>query len=166
MTRWYVAYTRPQAELKAAQHLRNQQFTVFLPMCRRQRRHAGRVETVLRPLFPRYLFVWLDLDRHRWRSVNGTRGVLNIVSDGDQPLAVPAGVVEDLQRSALDAGFVPLDALASLERGQPLLVTAGPFAGQTGRYESLTDDQRLVLLLNLLGRSIRLAVPLVDVDAA
>lgn len=166
MIRWYAAYTQPQTEARAAQQLRNQEFSVFVPLCRRLRRHARRTEAVLRPLFPRYLFVAVDPDRQRWRSINGTRGIVHLVCQGDRPAAVPTGVVEALQARADSVGAVPLDALAAFERGRPLLVTAGPFAGHTGRYESLTPDQRVVLLLSLLGRSIEVAVPLLDVDAA
>lgn len=166
MIRWYAAFTQPQAESGAAQQLRNQGFEVFLPLCRRVRRHARRNETVLRPLFPRYLFVAIDPERQRWRSVNGTRGVIRLVCQGDAPAVVPPGVVERLQvRSGVDS-VVPLDALTALEQGQELLVTAGPFAGHTGRYESFTADQRVMLLLHLLGRDVEIAVSLLDVDAA
>jgi transcriptional antiterminator RfaH len=166
MIRWYAAYTQPQTEARAAQQLRNQGFDVFLPLCRRLRRHARRSETVLRPLFPRYLFVALDSERQRWRSVNGTRGIIHLVCQGDRPAAVPAGVVEALRARADGTGAVPLDALAVFERGQPVLVTDGPFAGHTGRYEALTADQRVILLLELLGRRVEVAVPLLHVDAA
>lgn len=166
MIRWYVAYTQPQAETKAAQHLRNQGYPVFMPFCRRQRRHARRMETVLRPLFPRYLFVALDLERQRWRSVGGTRGVMHLVCQGERPAPVPAGVVEALQARADSSGVMPLDALAVLEPGRPLRITAGAFAGHTGRYDSLTEDERIVLLLDLLGRELEVAVPLTSVQAA
>ena len=49
------------------------------------------------PIFPRYLFVVLDLDRDRWRSVNGTFGVARLVMmAGDRPQPAPHGVVEAL----------------------------------------------------------------------
>ncbi|GIK98109.1 MAG: transcription antitermination protein RfaH [Alphaproteobacteria bacterium] len=166
MTRWHAAYTQIHAEARAAQELRNQGFHVFLPLCRRLRRHARRTEAVLRPLFPRYLFVALDIERQGWRSINGTRGILHLICQGDRPVAVPIGVVEGLRARADAAGAVPLDALAVLERGRPLQVTAGPFTGHTGRFESLTSDQRVVLLLEVLGRPLAVAVPLLHVDAA
>jgi transcriptional antiterminator RfaH len=166
MMRWYAAYTQPQAEAHAAAELRRQRFETFLPLCRRLRRHARRSETVLRPLFPRYLFVAMDIDAQRWRAVGGTRGIAHLVRQGDRPAAVPAGVIEGLRARADQSGAVPLDSLAMFERGRPLLVTAGPFAGHTGRYEAMRSDERVILLLELLGRSVEVAVPLLDVDAA
>src|SRR5947209_3993566 len=60
-SQWYVAQTHPRAEAKAAEHLDRQGFHVYLPNFRKRRRHARRVETVTAPLFPRYLFVSVDM---------------------------------------------------------------------------------------------------------
>ena len=166
MIRWYAAYTQPQAETRAAQELRQQGFDAFLPLCRRLRRHARRTETVLRPLFPRYLFLAMDVERQRWRSVNGTRGVAQLVRQGDRPAPIPSGIIEALRARADACGAVPLDSLALFERGQVVTVTVGPFAGHTGRYEALTADERVVILVELLGRSVEVTVPLLHVDAA
>src|SRR5690606_4437557 len=117
MIRWYAAYTQPQAETRAARELRQQGFDAFLPLCRRLRRHARRTETVLRPLFPRYLFLAMDVERQRWRSVNGTRGVAQLVRQGDRPAPIPSGIIEALRARADASGAVPLDSLALFERG-------------------------------------------------
>ena len=166
MIRWYVAYTQAQAEARAARELRQQDFDVFLPLCRRLRRHARRSETVLRPLFPRYLFLAIDLEAQGWRVINGTRGVGQLVRHGERPAPVPIGVIESLRARADRYGTVPLEALATFEPGCALRVTAGPFAGHIGRYEAMTADERVILLLDMLGRSVEIALPLLAVDAA
>src|SRR5690349_20642365 len=73
--RWYAVQCLSNREGGAAAHLENQNFPVFLPRRRKTCRHARRIETVLVPFFPGYLFVTLDLSKDRWRSVNGTYGV-------------------------------------------------------------------------------------------
>ena len=80
---WFVVQTQPRAEAKAKRHLINQGFTTYLPVYRRRVRHARRSEIALRPLFPGYLFVRLDPEQQRWRSINGTVGVRQILTDGD-----------------------------------------------------------------------------------
>ena len=70
--RWYVAHTRQNAEQRAVFNLTRQGFSAYLPRYRRRRRHARKVDTVLSPLFPRYVFVGMDPEVARWRSVNGT----------------------------------------------------------------------------------------------
>jgi transcriptional antiterminator RfaH len=53
MVGWYVAYTQPNAESRAEEHLARQGYSIYLPRCRRLVRHARKRAVVLRPLFPR-----------------------------------------------------------------------------------------------------------------
>jgi len=62
-SRWYVVQTHSQAEAKACGHLQRQGFEIYLPKYLKRRRHARRTETVIAPLFPRYLFVAVDMTR-------------------------------------------------------------------------------------------------------
>ena len=67
--RWYVVQTQVNGELKAAQNLMRQGFEVYLPCYLKRRRHARKIDLVSKPLFPRYLFVAIDVATQRaWRS--------------------------------------------------------------------------------------------------
>jgi transcriptional antiterminator RfaH len=70
--RWYVVHIRAQGENRADLNLRRQGFVTYLPRHLRTRRHTRRIETVARPLFPRYLFVAMDIARDRWWAVQST----------------------------------------------------------------------------------------------
>ena len=83
--RWFVAHTHPHAEGKATTHLNRQGFGIYFPRYLKRRRHARRIETVAAPLFPRYLFVAIDLNIQRWRSIYSTVGVSRLVCNGDDP---------------------------------------------------------------------------------
>jgi transcriptional antiterminator RfaH len=162
---WFVAYTEVNGETRAARHLENQGLQTFLPRYRKLRRHARRIQTVLAPLFPRYVFVRLDLGRDRWRSVNGTRGVQRLVCCGDRPAVVPAGVVEEIAARADAAGVVTL-APSGLRKGDRVRIVEGPLADVTGLFEEMTDARRVTLLLDVLGRPVRVQAPLAFVTAA
>lgn len=68
-SRWYVVQTHINGEAKAANNLTRQGFGVYFPRYLKRRSHARRVDVVARPLFPRYLFVAIDLATQRWRSI-------------------------------------------------------------------------------------------------
>ena len=106
MRRWYVAHTQPNRETKAIFNLNRQGFICYLPRFHTRRRHARKVESVIRPLFPCYLFVYLNMERDRWRSVNGTYGVKSLIANGDRPLPVPDGVVESFKAREDKLGIV------------------------------------------------------------
>lgn len=154
--RWYVARTLPQRELYAARQLVNQGFRAFAPRYWKNRRHARRVEIISAPLFPRYIFTILDRTRDRWRSINGTLGVEYLLTSAGEPQPVPQGVMERLISATDPEGNVNLHF--HLKEGQAIKVTAGPFASLVGRLERLDDNGRVSVLLEIMGRPVRVTI--------
>ena len=161
MQRWHVVHTQPRAEEKALWHLCNQGFRCFLPKLRKVRRHARRENIVVEPLFPRYLFTSFDSAITRWSPINGSRGVVGIITNGSAPIPVPVGIVEGLQTAADRDGVTPLGVLARLSKGCKVRITAGAFGGQIAEIEALpmSGGDRVRLLLSLLGRAISIELP-------
>lgn len=162
---WYAVYTQAGKESLAAQQLRNQDFEVYLPQYQKLRRHAGRAEIVAAPLFPRYLFVGIDVERQRWRSVNGTRGVAGLVMFGEKPVAIPEPVVAEIRSREDETGFIQLNNPA-FRRGQALRIVEGPMADTVALFEEAVDGNRAILLISLLGRLVRTKMPIRQVEAA
>lgn len=161
MKRWFVVYTQARAEERAVEHLQRQGIQCFLPRCRKTRRHARKTDTVLEPLFPRYLFTQFDPDASMWRSINGTRGVIGLLTGGSRPLPVPDGMVEKLQMETADDGVMPLTALGMFWKGRKVRVKSGPFANQPAEVAEVLPDgkDRVQILLNLLGVETSMQVP-------
>lgn len=150
--RWYVVHTQPASEERAAMHLGTQGYTVFCPRFRKTVRHARKSMSKLSALFPGYLFVKLDPSRDRWRSINGTRGVIRLLTLGDRLQPAPAGIVENLQAQADSHGvFAPLPALSV---GQRVRIADGPLTNLVGTLQRMDGADRVQVLLDLLGRSV------------
>jgi transcriptional antiterminator RfaH len=164
--RWYVVHTQPQNEARAEINLRRQGFATYLPRYQRTRRHARKTETVARPLFPRYLFVGLDLARDRWRAIQSTFGVSNLVLAGESPLAVPDSLVDQIRARESGDGFVALGLPAGVGPGSRVRLIDGIFADSRGVLERIADDHRVAILLELLGREVRVFVPTASIGTA
>lgn len=162
MKRWYVVQTQAHAEERARLNLERQGYAAWLPLYRKARRHAGRSETVLRPLFPRYLFVSLDREREPWRAVLSTFGVSRFVGGAEGPEPVPEAVIEGLRARAGPDGLFALRA--RLKAGDRVRIAQGPFAELEGVFQAASDAERVLILLRLLGREVRVAVPGADVE--
>jgi transcription antitermination factor NusG len=163
--RWFVVNTQPHKEALVGANLRRQGFEVNLPQVARVVRHARSTRRVLRPLFPRYLFIRLDLASQRWRPVLGTVGVTTLIMDGERPRAVPAGVVEALVEAADGSGG--FDFRNRLRVGETVRFLAGPFADRLGRLVAMRDRERVGVLIEILGSDRVVAVEgagLVPVD--
>ena len=158
MNRWYIVHTQPNGEERARLNLERQGFDVYLPRYLKHRRHARRIERVRRPLFPRYLFVRFDPETALWRSINGTFGVAYLVAHGSEPVSVPDTIVDAIKARHNEDDLVVLHSPESFEPGQKLEIVEGPFAWKTGLFQRLSDNDRVVLLLDLLGRKISVTV--------
>ena len=153
--RWYLVHTRPNNEQKAELNLEAQGFATFLPQIERTIRHARRLTTVRRPLFPRYLFVRLDIGRDRWLSVNSTIGVSRLFTQEGRPVAVPFGVVENLLAHS-DAGLTRLDC--SLAKGQRVRILSGPLADFIATVVRLDTRRRVDVLLEIMGAEVPVSI--------
>ena len=165
MKRWYVIYSQTSGEEKALMNLKHQGFNAYLPRYKKTIRHARKVKTALRPMFPRYMFVELDLEVDQWRSINGTFGVVNIFCRGDVPLAVPPGIVENILAREDEAGAVDLTPLG-LKQGDKVRIVNGAFSDSTALIDEISDEKRVILLLNLMGREVRVTMSAENLAAA
>jgi transcriptional antiterminator RfaH len=159
--RWYVVQTQVNGEAKAERNLLRQGFEVYLPRYLKRRRHARKVDFIAKPLFPRYMFVAIDVATQRWRSIQSTFGVSRLVTNGDDPAMVPDGVVHALRAREDDKGFVRLDNKPSFAPGDKVRVLAGAFIDSAGLFSGLADHDRVSILLDMLGRKVRV---LLDAD--
>lgn len=159
MNRWYVAYTQIGAEIMAEGQLQRQGFHTYLPRCLRTVRHARRVRDVIVPLFPRYLFVEVDMQVQRWRSINGTLGVSYLVSMGDRPAQVPDGIVDEIKSRETGSNLIEVPEAAPYEAGESVEIMGGALADQVGKFIRVDARRRVVLLLELLGRGLEVRVP-------
>jgi transcription elongation factor/antiterminator RfaH len=154
--RWYVAQTLHHREKLAELHLNTRGFRSFFPRFRKTVRHARKSRDVAAPLFPGYIFVILDAERDRWRSINQTLGVARLLTALEHPVPVPADIVEALIGTLDHSGLVLLGA--DLKPGQAVRIVVGPFAGELGVLERLDAKGRVRVLLNIMGSQAGLRV--------
>jgi transcriptional antiterminator RfaH len=159
MKSWFVAHTHPMKEQIAEQHLREQGFDVYLPCFKKMRRHARKAEEVLAPLFPRYLFVAMELKTARWRCINSTRGVSYLLQNDGLPAEVPEQIIETLKEKETAEGLVSVNSLIALVKGDKVRILKGVFKDHLATFETMDAKQRVQLLLTFLGRETEISLP-------
>lgn len=153
---WFLAQLKPNCANIAERNLKRQGFETFLPLEEETRQRNGKFVTAMRPLFPGYIFVAFDVARGLWRKVNSTYGVTRLVSFGPAPAEVPAGLVSDLRHRCDAAGkLLPPPELAP---GDQVTMIKGPFANFVGSVEKIAPDQRVWVLMDIMGGQTRVAV--------
>lgn len=155
-TSWFLAQFKPNCHVIAKRNLARQGFLTFLPLQEETRRARGKFVTRMRPLFPGYLFVALDMAAGNWRAVNSTYGIARLVCLGNEPTPVPAELVGQLMlRFDCEGRLMPPKRL---KHGDKVMVTSGPFTDFVARIEGETPDRRVWVLMDILGAQTRVAV--------
>lgn len=164
MKRWYAIYTQPHKEVVARDHLERQGFEVFLPRYLKRRSHARKTEDVPSPLFPRYLFALFDAADAGWRVIRSTRGVVDLVRNGIAPIPVPDNIVDAFRARLDESGLIRLAQKNELRPGSCVRINSGPFAEYDAIFQTMRDDDRIVAFLSLLGRQVRVELPIDSVS--
>jgi transcriptional antiterminator RfaH len=151
--KWHVIHTKVRQEFRAFENLQNQDFEVFLPTCKVQKKSQGKIKLAIEPLFSRYLFIRLSDVSSNWLPIRSTRGVSQLLRFGQstEPLVIPDLIVQCLKQRCTQEE--PLHQL--FQAGELLEITKGPLKGLLGFFEklqTLPDGMtRALLLVEILG---------------
>ena len=154
---WFLVYTKPRQEQTARHQLERQGYPIYLPMTQHNRKRSGRRVLVIEPLFPRYLFIHLDTCRDDWGPIRSTVGVSSLVRFGKEPAMVPDALIETLRARESSAGLHDW-AEPVFRAGQAVRVVEGALQGYEGLFVAGTGRERVVVLLDILGRQVRTRV--------
>ena len=154
MKNWYLVYSKPHKELLARDNLLQQGYEVYLPMARIRRRRMGKGETRIEPLFPRYLFIRLNTHTDNWSPIRSTPGVSNLVKFGMYPSTVPDALIELLYDRCDEEGVEDI-SVREFKSGESVRVMEGPMMGLEGVFMAKTGSDRVMVLLDIVGKHTR-----------
>ncbi|MGC2417719.1 MAG: UpxY family transcription antiterminator [Candidatus Acidiferrales bacterium] len=154
---WCALHTRHQHEKSVAALLVRQGFQIFLPTYDSVRRWSDRKKHITLPLFPGYVFL-IDESRRRLQVLS-TPGVHAILTTGKVPAVIPSEEIGAIRRAVESALRVEPHHFS--KSGEAVRIKSGPLAGLEGIVSREKDRFRVVLSVELLGRSAA-----VEIDAS
>ncbi len=156
---WYCIHTKPKKEILVERYLNDElQLETYYPRLRRKKTIRRVRREVLEPLFPRYLFCRLSL-ADSFRAVTYGRDVIGVVTAGNQPIEVDAGIIQQLKEWAgVGEDIISFEPKA-LEKGDAVKITAGPMQGLEATFlQEATREERVAILLNLMNTDVQLNI--------
>jgi len=149
----------------ARTNLARQGYEIYLPLIRQPRKRRGRRVTVIAPMFPRYLFIRLDSHTDNWGPIRSTLGVVSIVRFGQTPAAVPDELIAFLRRREDEQGVqvLPVD---EYRKGSRVRITEGTMMGYEAIFLAKSGRDRVVVLLEIMGKRTRATVNLAAIEPA
>ena len=153
---WFLLQFKPNAHKLAERNLHRQGFETFLPLQEITDRKKAAFINNLKPLFPGYMFVTFNIHDAPWRKINNTMGVSKLVSFNSYPKPVPVDLVSGLMlRCDASGKLLPPE---QLNKGDEVQFLNGPFANFVTTVEEIDAQQRVWVLMKLMGRSTRISV--------
>jgi len=143
MKQWYLIKTKSRQENIAIKNLKNQNFNVYCPFTT--------ISNKIVALFPGYVFIQLDKNTQNWAPIRSTKGVLNFVRFGLNFAKISNNIIDFIKANEF-ATSKKLQNLNSLKKGDEVQITEGVFKNCIAIFESFKSDERVLLLMTILGQ--------------
>jgi transcription antitermination factor NusG len=157
---WYALFTRHQHEKSVAFALSNKSYEVYLPLYRSVRRWQDRAKALWLPLFPCYVFIREGMDRQL--QILTTPGLIHIVKWGGCPAIVPKSQLNAIRQIVECCPNV--ETHPYLQAGDRVRVKSGPLMGLEGILNRKKGVARLVISMEMLGRSAAVEIDVLNVE--
>lgn len=155
MSHWYVVQTKPRQESLALSNLERQGYVAYCPQIRQMRRQRGKWRDTIEPLFPRYLFVELTEGEDNFSPLRSTIGVSSLLRFGDTPAHVSQQTIEVIRQQEKE---LLVNEGSLCKPGDIVRVLEGPLAGLKGIFYIKNREQRVIVLMDLLGTENKIIV--------
>jgi transcriptional antiterminator RfaH len=142
MKKWYLIKTKPRQEKKAKQNLENQSYEVFCPIVKLNNKFVV--------LFPGYLFIQLNDIKQNFSPIKSTKGVLYFVRFGLNYAKAPTSVIEFIKANQ-HVTANNIKKLNQFKSGDKVQISDGPFENYMAIFKCYRSDERVIILMNLLG---------------
>ena len=154
---WFILQFKSNSHHQAKKNLNRQGFEVFLPLHDTTSRKVSRFENNTKPLFPGYMFIKFDRERPEWHKINSTYGVSRLITFNSILKSIPTIFVDHLMKGYDTSG--KLLPIQKLKKGDQVTVLKGPFANFIATVEKYEADQRIWILMDLMGRKTKTQTP-------
>ena len=153
---WIVARNKPNQDKIALINLERQNFEFFQPTFKTMSRVQNKFKEIIKPVFPGYIFIAINLEGKNWHKINNTRGISRIIVFGNEIPLIHCQLIEELRYNfSIDNAT---KAAVSVKIGMTAEITNGPFAQLIGKIEKIDSDQRIWILLDILGNQTRVSI--------
>lgn len=160
MVNWYLVYTKPKNEDIVSQKFVDAGFQVLNPKLKERKVYRRKLQDIISPLFPCYIFVRFD-GSDDYRLVKYTRGVKSIIGTTGEPSIVPEEIINSILTRMAD-GVVLLEP-KEFKPGDKVIIKAGPFEGFNAIFErEMKGTDRVGILLGSINARTTLDRALID----
>jgi transcriptional antiterminator RfaH len=148
MLNWYLIYTKPRNEDNVSKKFIDVGYEILNPKFKNRKYHRRRLQEVISPLFPCYIFIKFDNIKD-YHFIKYTRGVRRIVGTEKTPTIVPEEIITSIQRR-MEQGIITIKP-SKFKSGEEVVIKGGAFQGFEAIFErELKGIERVSILLKAI----------------
>ncbi|MEJ5313118.1 MULTISPECIES: transcription termination/antitermination protein NusG [Anaerolinea] len=149
--KWYAIQSKPNKEQALCEQFLSRGIEVFYPQIRVN--PVNPRARKVRPYFPGYLFVHLDLEQVGLSTIHWIPFARGVVSFSNEPASVPDNLIEAIRKRVDEVNRAGGEIFESLKHGEAVLIQDGPFAGYEAIFDvRLPGKERVRVLIQLLSQ--------------
>ena len=124
---------------------------------------TGKEKIRQRKIYPSYVLIKMIITDESWYIVRNTKGVTGFVGPGSKPVPLSEAEVEAM---GIDLTVFKVRGPEDLEVGEVVIITAGPFVGQTGTVKHIDthNDTARICIDAFGGKETPLEVSLKNIE--
>lgn len=155
--KWYAVYTNPRAEKKVELELIKRSYKVFLPQRTTLKQWSDRKKKVTVPLFPSYIFIFIDLERSFY-DIQSISGIVKFIRFGQEIVSIREQQIQEIRLFL--SNFDNYEVLNEVfEPKMKVEVLAGPLKGIIGTISEIKGNKLFSIEVEQIGFSLALSLP-------
>ncbi|OCQ22909.1 hypothetical protein A7985_02830 [Pseudoalteromonas luteoviolacea] len=156
--KWYVVYTRPNAEKKFAEQIKKitSGCDFYLPLKTESRQWSDRVKRISIPLFKSYVFVFLNDDEYHY--IKRLNGFVDYIKFNGKPSVISSSEVEKIK--TIVASEFPCEPTSrKFALGQIVEIKSGSLRGYRGQLVDIQNESVFAIELQGIEQSLLISIP-------
>jgi transcriptional antiterminator RfaH len=155
---WYCIRCKPNKEEFLCSQLVASEIETFYPRLRVK--PANPRARKVRPYFPGYMFVNVDLEETGMHALQWMPGAMGLVFYGNEPAPVHDELIHAIRKRVEALNAAGGESLAGVKPGDAVRIQDGPFAGYQAVFDvRLPGSERVRVFLSLLEQQMKLELP-------
>ena len=156
---WHVLYVKSRWEKKVYESLQDISLESFMPQVKTIRQWSDRKKTILKPLFPSYVFVNINssLEFQKALSVNGA---CTYIRFGNEYARVTAKEITQIKLLVGDKDITDIEMNTQVPKvGEVKKITFGPLSGLECEVLKVGNANKIIVQIDSLQQNITASIP-------
>jgi len=149
---WHVVYTKSRHEKKVFEELIHHKYNSYLPLIKQTSIWSDRQKVIDKPLFPSYVFVFLNnmVEYYQTLQINGA---VSFIRFNNHPAIVKESEIETIKKMIENCSKIEL-VQQNINIGEKCTIQSGPLAGFECEIVSLSGKNKILVRINSLRQNI------------